>query len=53
VLLRAWGLSGDRTRLRSQSGRILTATAKDSGSEIMPSLQGEARVVFTGELAEF
>jgi diaminopimelate epimerase len=53
VLLRAWGLSGDRTRLRSQSGRILTATAKDSGAEIRPSLQGEARVVFTGELGEF
>jgi diaminopimelate epimerase len=53
VLLKAWGLSGDRTRLRSQSGRILTATVPDnSGSGIMPSLQGEARVVFTGELAE-
>ncbi len=54
VLLKAWGLSGDRTRLRSQSGRILTATVKaDSSLEIRPSLQGEARIVFTGELGEF
>jgi diaminopimelate epimerase len=53
VLLEAWGLSGSSTRLRSTSGRILTATVRHEGSEIRPSLQGEARVVFVGELAEF
>jgi diaminopimelate epimerase len=52
VLLEAWGLSGSRTRLRSRSGRVLTATIRHAGQEIWPSLRGEARVVFTGELAE-
>jgi diaminopimelate epimerase len=52
VLLEAWGLSGHQTVLRSQSGRVLTATVRHSGAEIRPSLRGEARVVFTGELAE-
>ena len=53
VLLEAWGLSGNQTRLRSRSGKILTATVRHGeGLEIRPSLSGEARVVFTGELAE-
>jgi diaminopimelate epimerase len=52
VLLEAWGLSGQQTSLRSRSGRILTATVRHAGSAIMPSLKGEARVVFTGELGE-
>jgi diaminopimelate epimerase len=52
VLLESWGLSGPQTMLRSQSGRILTATVRHVGSEILPSLKGEARVVFTGEMAE-
>jgi diaminopimelate epimerase len=52
VLLEAWGLSGQRTTLRSRSGRILTATVRHNGEAIMPSLKGEARVVFTGELGE-
>jgi diaminopimelate epimerase len=52
VLLEAWGLSGHQTKLMSRSGRVLTATVRHAGAEIRPSLQGEARVVFTGELAE-
>lgn len=52
ILLEAWGLSGLTTRLLSSSGQILTANVRHEGSEIRPSLQGEARVVFTGELAE-
>jgi diaminopimelate epimerase len=52
VLLEAWGLAGHQTKLRSTSGRVLTATVRHSGAEIRPSLKGEARVVFTGELAE-
>jgi diaminopimelate epimerase len=52
VLLESWGLSGPQTRLRSRSGRMLTATVRHAGSEIRPSLMGEARVVFVGELAE-
>jgi diaminopimelate epimerase len=54
VLLEAWGLSGSETMLRSRSGKILTATVRHAnGQEIRPSLKGEARIVFTGELAEF
>jgi diaminopimelate epimerase len=52
VLLEAWGLSGSQTKLRSTSGQILTANVRHEGSEIRPSLQGEARIVFVGELAE-
>lgn len=52
VLLESWGLAGQETQLLSSSGRVLTATVRHSGTEIMPSLRGEARVVFTGELAE-
>ena len=52
VLLESWGLSGPRTMLRSRSGRVLTATVRHDGARILPSLKGEARVVFTGELAE-
>ncbi len=52
VLLEAWGLSGSRTRLRSTSGQILTASVRSEGGKIWPSLQGEARIVFVGELAE-
>jgi diaminopimelate epimerase len=52
VLLEAWGLNGQEAKVRSSSGRILTATVRHSGSELRPSLKGEARVVFVGELAE-
>jgi len=52
VLLESWGLSGEQTELRSRSDRILTATVRHIGPDIRPSLRGEARIVFTGELAE-
>jgi diaminopimelate epimerase len=53
VLLEAWGLSGGQTRLRSSSGKILTAKVRHAeDNKLMPSLRGEARIVFTGELAE-
>ncbi len=52
VLLGAWGLNGPEARVKSSSGRILTATTRHSGAELRPSLRGEARVVFSGELAE-
>jgi diaminopimelate epimerase len=53
VLLESWGLSGSETRLQSRSGRVLTAKVRHSGPELRPSLMGEARVVFVGELGEF
>jgi diaminopimelate epimerase len=52
VMLEAWGLNGPEARVKSSSGRILTATTRHSGPELRPSLRGEARVVFSGELAE-
>jgi diaminopimelate epimerase len=52
VLLESWGLSGPETRLRSSSGKVLTATIRHDGAKISPSLRGEARIVFVGELAE-
>ena len=53
VLLESWGLSGSETRLRSRSGRVLMSRVRHAAAEIRPSLMGEARVVFVGELAEF
>lgn len=52
VLLEAWGLNGPEAKVRSSSGRILTATVHHEASGLRPSLRGEARVVFVGELAE-
>jgi len=52
VLLEAWGLSGPEAKVKSSSGRILTATVHHKASDLRPSLRGEARVVFVGELAE-
>lgn len=52
VLLENWTLNGPEARVMSSSGRILTSTIRRSGPEVRPSLRGEARVVFVGELAE-
>ena len=52
VLRENWALNGPEARVMSSSGRILTSTIKRSGPEVRPSLRGEARVVFVGELAE-
>ncbi len=53
ALLETWRLAGPETRIQSRSGKILTATMKHIGAEIHPSLRGEARIVFVGELAEY
>lgn len=52
VLLESWALNGPEARVRSSAGRVLTATVRRHGVEIRPSLRGEARIVFVGELAE-
>jgi diaminopimelate epimerase len=52
VLLESWGLNGPEAKVQSSSGRILTATVRHAGADLRPSLRGEARVVFVGELAE-
>lgn len=52
VLLRAWGLSGDSTDLVTRSGQVLTVRLLQQGSEILPTLAGEGRIVFEGQLRE-
>lgn len=54
VLLRDWGLvTGDETRLRTSSGRLLTVTlATGPEGAITPSLRGEGRIVYEGELVD-
>ena len=52
VMLRTWGESGDRTTLKTRSGRLLTVTLRDDGGVLRPSLRGEGRIVFEGSLRE-
>lgn len=52
VLLESWGLAGATTALRTRSGRVLTVTIRHDAGAIKPSLRGEGRIVFVGELAE-
>ncbi len=54
VLLREWGLaSHPETRLRTSSGRLLTVALRaDEAQHIRPSLRGEGRIVYAGELAD-
>ncbi len=52
VLLETWGLSGPETSLQTASGRTLTVSVRKDGGAINPSLRGEGRIVFVGELAE-
>ena len=53
ILLSQAGEGGDVVRLRTRSGRMhRVRLARDSGSWL-PSLSGEARLVFTGTFGEF
>ncbi len=52
VLLEAWGLSGAQTVLETRSGRLLTVSVRHSEGAIRPSLRGEGRIVFSGNLGE-
>lgn len=52
ILLESWGVSGRETRLRTRSGKTLTVSLRHVAGAIVPSLGGEARIVFTGQLAE-
>lgn len=54
VLLKEWGLeSGPETRLRTSSGRLLTVTLRSGPGDLgRPSLRGEGRIVYSGELAD-
>lgn len=52
ALLRAWGKSGEETALATQSGRTLEVRFRDIGDQWHPTLAGEGRIVFEGELRE-
>ncbi len=52
VLLNVWGESGDQTRLTTRSGRDLIVRLRRDGALWLPTLGGEGRLVFSGELAE-
>ena len=52
VLLRRWSSAGDEVELRTRSGRPLVVTLPAAGSDARPSLRGEGRIVFRGELGD-
>lgn len=52
ILLHRWNESSDRTAFRTRSGRTLTIRLRREGESWRPTLAGEGRIVFTGELAE-
>lgn len=52
TLLRAWGLGGSQTALRTRSGCVLEVTLRDDSGAILPRLRGEGRVVFEGHLGD-
>ena len=52
VLLNRWGLASGPVRIRTRSGRELKVRLTGSGDQQRPSLRGEARIVFRGQLGE-
>jgi diaminopimelate epimerase len=51
ILLIAWGLAESPVILRTRSGRDLVVTIRHDGTRWIPSLRGDAELVFTGSLA--
>ena len=52
ILIEAWGLASGPIDLRTRSGQTLTVTVRQRGDRWFPTLAGEGRMVFRGELAE-
>lgn len=52
LMLAAWGEASDRCELETKSGRVLRVRHRGAEGKLFPSLSGEARIVFRGELAE-
>lgn len=53
ILLASWKAAGEATSLETRSGRSLRVTLRRMGSKWHPTLAGEGRIVYTGELAEW
>ena len=52
ILLATWKQSGDERSLMTRSGRVLTVRLTRQEGAWMPTLVGEGRIVFTGELED-
>lgn len=52
ILLSLWGEGGSPVRIRSSSGRDLVVTLERSGEAWKPTLRGEGRVVFRGQIGD-
>ena len=52
LMLRLWGLSGDETRIRTRSSRIMRVRLRREGVSWLPALAGEGRVVYEGRLRD-
>jgi diaminopimelate epimerase len=52
VLLNDWGLAKGRVRLRTRSGKELAVALSGPNASPTPSLSGEARLVYRGQIGE-
>jgi diaminopimelate epimerase len=52
LLLNAWGLSTPPVEIQTRSGKPVTVNFQRSGDGWSPSLAGEGRIVYRGELSE-
>jgi diaminopimelate epimerase len=52
ILLRTWNEATDTVEVETSSGRVLRVRLSGNGSGWLPSLSGEARVVYQGQLSE-
>lgn len=52
ALLQAWGRSGERTDLVTRSGRVLSVFLRRTAHGVLPTLAGEGRILFEGQLRE-
>jgi diaminopimelate epimerase len=53
VLLATWNATGETVALETRSGRTLRVLLRREGSKWLPTLAGEGRIVYIGELAEW
>ena len=52
LMLGAWGEASESVELQTRSGRILRVRHKLENAQFLPSLSGEAQIVFVGALGE-
>jgi diaminopimelate epimerase len=52
ALLTRWGLASSPVALRTRSGGRLEVRFRQDGTEVVPSLRGEGRLVYEGRLRD-